>query len=380
MGFRFQRRVRVFPGVRLNFSSSGISTTIGVPGASINIGGKGATANVGLPGTGISWRQPLSNASRGHDLAPGTSPVLSPAPEQQQPTTPTGEIRSGSSDEVTSVGLREFRSLVAEAHQISTQLEKDRPNVETTEALSTKRFASWDRGWLLRRLFQQRFEERRAAMQSAIADRHDLEQALERCRVAVEIEMEQGIESTYGQLVESFRAFAASGAIWDTTASVAVDKRAERSAADHAVSRRAVQLSSEGTRLLRCSRMAMRFPNANGGDLIIYPGLLILLRSDRDFGLVNLSEVRLVMRTIRFFEQEKPPHDAERVGTTWLRVNKDGRPDRRFSHNPEIPIYEYAELDFTSASGVNERYMVSNVKNARAFEASFHAHQRTLPV
>ncbi len=41
MGLRFRRSLRLFPGVRLNFSRSGISTTVGVRGASITLGPKG---------------------------------------------------------------------------------------------------------------------------------------------------------------------------------------------------------------------------------------------------------------------------------------------------------------------------------------------------
>ena len=55
MSLRFLRRVSVLPGVRLNFSRSGVSTTIGVRGASLTLGGRyGATANLGIPGSGLS--------------------------------------------------------------------------------------------------------------------------------------------------------------------------------------------------------------------------------------------------------------------------------------------------------------------------------------
>jgi len=55
MGFRFHRSVRILPGVRLNFSKSGVSTSIGTRGAWLTFGRKGTRATVGLPGTGISY-------------------------------------------------------------------------------------------------------------------------------------------------------------------------------------------------------------------------------------------------------------------------------------------------------------------------------------
>ena len=57
MGFRFQRRVRVAPGVRLNLSKSGIGVSLGRTGLRL---GMDATRrkyfSVGLPGTGLSYR------------------------------------------------------------------------------------------------------------------------------------------------------------------------------------------------------------------------------------------------------------------------------------------------------------------------------------
>ncbi len=51
MGFRFRKTIKLFPGVRLNFSKSGVSTSIGGPGATINISKRGTRGTVGIPGT-----------------------------------------------------------------------------------------------------------------------------------------------------------------------------------------------------------------------------------------------------------------------------------------------------------------------------------------
>lgn len=59
MGFRFQKRIRIFKGLTLNLSKSGSSWTVGRPGVSVNIRGKKVTGNVGIPGTGLSYRQSL---------------------------------------------------------------------------------------------------------------------------------------------------------------------------------------------------------------------------------------------------------------------------------------------------------------------------------
>lgn len=60
MGFRFHRTIRLFPGLRLNVSKSGVSASIGTRGAWLTFGRKGTRTTVGLPGTGISYTQTSS--------------------------------------------------------------------------------------------------------------------------------------------------------------------------------------------------------------------------------------------------------------------------------------------------------------------------------
>lgn len=63
MGFRFQKRIRIFKGFTLNLSKSGTSWTVGGPGASVNVRGDKVTGTVGAPGTGLSYRQTLVDGS-----------------------------------------------------------------------------------------------------------------------------------------------------------------------------------------------------------------------------------------------------------------------------------------------------------------------------
>ena len=65
MGFRFQRRIRIAPGVRVNLSKSGIGAGVGRTGFRVGLDAKRRKyLSVGLPGTGLSYRtifgQPVS--------------------------------------------------------------------------------------------------------------------------------------------------------------------------------------------------------------------------------------------------------------------------------------------------------------------------------
>jgi len=54
MPIRFRRTLKVAPGVKLNFSKSGISTTVGPKGFHFTFGKRGIRRSIGIPGTGIS--------------------------------------------------------------------------------------------------------------------------------------------------------------------------------------------------------------------------------------------------------------------------------------------------------------------------------------
>ena len=72
MGLRFQRRIRVLPGLQLNLSRSGVGVSIGGRGAHVGITARGQRyASAGLPGTGISWREYAKRRRPSARIAPG---------------------------------------------------------------------------------------------------------------------------------------------------------------------------------------------------------------------------------------------------------------------------------------------------------------------
>ena len=54
MGFRFRKSFKIMPGVRLNLSKSGLSTSIGGKGVTLNLSKRGVRSTAGIPGTGLS--------------------------------------------------------------------------------------------------------------------------------------------------------------------------------------------------------------------------------------------------------------------------------------------------------------------------------------
>ena len=65
MGFRFRKSVKILPGVKLNLSKAGISTSVGKRGATVNFSKRGTRATVGIPGTGISYSTMVGKGKTG---------------------------------------------------------------------------------------------------------------------------------------------------------------------------------------------------------------------------------------------------------------------------------------------------------------------------
>jgi hypothetical protein len=74
MGFlRFNRRIKLLPGVTLNLSKKGISTSLGPHGAKITVGHGKTRMTAGLPGTGLSHTTIIKNKPAQQQLS--TSPI-----------------------------------------------------------------------------------------------------------------------------------------------------------------------------------------------------------------------------------------------------------------------------------------------------------------
>jgi tetratricopeptide (TPR) repeat protein len=69
MTFRARKSIQIMPGVKLNLSKSGVSTSIGRRGATVNIGHGRVKSTVGIPGTGLSYSKSASTGSKSKSAA-----------------------------------------------------------------------------------------------------------------------------------------------------------------------------------------------------------------------------------------------------------------------------------------------------------------------
>jgi hypothetical protein len=91
VGFRFQRRIKILPGLAINISKSGVGFSAGGRGFHVGIDSKGRRyTSASLPGTGISWRQ-YQKTKAHHALPQHVAPRIAP-PEGDHQIGPHGDV------------------------------------------------------------------------------------------------------------------------------------------------------------------------------------------------------------------------------------------------------------------------------------------------
>lgn len=375
MTWRFRKSFKLLPGIRLSLTPRGISTTIGVAPLSVNIGPRGLFANTAIPGTGVWSRTrldggPSTSGSRS-PVPPKLQVPLTPAPTVEDRNSVATEFRSASTEEITSEGLAEFRALLSKAQREQEELRGELERATLESKAKEECYRSWADGILMKRIRPRRFAELKAQAEEAVALLDELKEQLRLTTLATEIDLPEAYAAAFHRLCDAFAAMAESAKIWDMLSSRATNKVAERTAVDASVTREPVRFSLGGTDLVQTKWRVPHLENRNGGDLYLYPGFLLYRVSREAFAVIDAQEITISYAAVNFHEEELVPPDSEVVGHSWIKVNKDGSPDRRFKGNQQIPVARYGKLEFSSNSGLNEQYLVSNSEKTREFVAAW---------
>lgn len=377
MSLRVRHRFTLFPGVRVNVGLGGVSATLGPPGASINVGPRGVRGTIGLPGTGISYSTRLDRGRQREHPRNAAWPAPGAAPENQQwpeeastpvwTPPPMQAVRSGAIESLTSTGLDEMRRLLVDARRQHAQVAAALAQAQEEENRALAEARRLNRR-LLRFLVRKRIANLEdVVLPAARAEIERFEAWRDATKIRVTLDAVPEAMALWGDVVRAFGALMTASAIWDVTAFRQSDRVRERTTAFRTVDRKPVRFTYGQSDLVDYDGSPLQLGNANGENLLLFPGLLLLSRSDGAVALVALSEVITVCVRTNFIEHERVPGDSEVVGHTWLKANKDGSPDRRFADNRQIPVCQYATLGIESLSGVEEQYLISNVPAAEAF-------------
>ncbi|HEX7847738.1 MAG TPA: DUF4236 domain-containing protein [Chitinophagaceae bacterium] len=378
MAWSYRRRIKIIPGVHLNFSKSGISTSIGVKGASVTLGKNGSYLNTGIPGLGIYSRQKLGgnnkpapqDVAEQNDHEPTTVPVYNPG-------LLVDNIFSADPQEISSQDMQGVKETILTAHEQRLALATDLQDVKRSLAKSKTRLTiSYVFLYgIIKKSIAQKIKEDIFNQKEAI---DQIQEQMENSAVELDFIFEDDLLSGYTSVLESFKKLCSSSKIWDVTSAYDQDRVITRSAASIIVSKKDVRLDLKEIPDIKANFNPLYFQNGNGADIYFYPNFIIVYSSKQKFAIIGLNELRLTFSPVRFIETGTVPADSKIIDRTWAKVNKNGTPDKRFKDNYEIPVVRYGNIALQTSTGLNEEYEFSNYEFAEAFANAFLSHQHTI--
>jgi hypothetical protein len=370
MALNYRKRIQVFPGLTLNLSKSGVSTTVGRGGASVNIGKRGTYLNTGIPGTGIYSRQRIGGGSS--DATAGGSASDPAAEAELWLPDYVDDIESADPDALTAEGLENLRDALNAAQQeqadrrrLQSILRQEMAKVE--QQRKRLQFPLW--AWLFRGKIAQMTESLDKAAGELERTRPEL------VSVNLTFQLDEELLARWQAIVDAFLTMA-DGWLEDVTGLEEYTGK-KRPGGNTALATVPVQAYQGAHQLVEVEAEGLHLENANGGDFYLLPGV-VLLWDARGFAVLDWNELELKVTTTEVPRQH-PPEGAEVTGETWAYANKDGSRDARYSDNFRIPLVRMADLWFRTGRGLDERYLASDIGAAEAFSAAVHAYQEALP-
>lgn len=102
-------------------------------------------------------------------------------------------------------------------------------------------------------------------------------------------------------------------------------------------------------------------------NILFLPDKVLIIQGTK-VGAMNYTDLVIKYEEIKFNENELIPSDSQVIGHTWLKVNRDGSPDKRFKGNKQVSICLYGYLTLSSPQGLNIELMCSNPGIAKSFD------------
>jgi len=370
----YRKRIRILPGVTLNLSKSGISTTIGIKGFSVNVGQNGAYLNTGIPGTGLYQRQKIGNFNN------------------QQPTALDTKIY----EQVEELPSQDLTS--TELFGLKTQI-VDTYNERITiqgEIQSDKKITKWSIIFAIISGIISAFNFDSYSINTVFVifavitglllfmgvgfaiSKSKKESILENITLKVDVSMDEQIETKFNELQRKFSDMqSTSRAYYIANQSYITNQVQQRTSASYTVTRNAVDLyKSFENNFIITPYQPIILNTVNDGTLLLYPGFLVIIYNNPQYNqnaihVTKWKDINIMNSTVNFHEEDGVPNDSEIVGRTWKYVNKNGSPDKRYSYNPEIPIVRYYELTIIVSNKSGYCYYISNVNRGEAFYKAF---------
>lgn len=324
MGMRYRKSINLGGGFRVNISKSGIGYSWGVKGFRHTKTARGTTRKTySIPGTGLSYIEESGKKKRSNG---GVNPNQNQA-----------AISNAVSTE--NVNVSDYQP--AEYEELLAQIRK----AQRLDYLSN---------WLIATIILAAFP---LFIFTAIAGVILKIVVRSKMKVTMEYSFDADSQAAYDDLSAIWMSLNKNQKFWQTISESSLDRKTSGGA-----SRGVNRISAKAINKLPffVESNVQPFGLKLRKQKVYFLPDKVLVVSKMNVGAISYSDVDMGFGTTRFVETDPVPKDAKVVGQTWLKVNKNGTPDKRFKNNRQVPVCEYGEVLVKSGAGLHIELMCSN--------------------
>ena len=411
MAWNFRRRKKIAPGVYINMSKKGISTTIGPKGASMTFGPNGTYLNTSIPRTGMYNRRKISSNSSKNNIS-FTAP---------SPTLPSGcsflltilvifnlfflvELlgefslcydKWGIEDlkiflignvalVIVGVVFEFIRHSIQQKRSVFSYKREKRNAQKVLDSLShnDKDMRNILKAYIQCLTINEEFDKeqeiieelKKSTDQKALdlvpiheARFEALKVSLEKAQYNADENLSEEQKQAFKLFTDAFDSLCDSDKIWFETGVTPrgliqrAETKFEFGVFDYIRSEFEIPV--------------IRIPNTSI-NFYIYPRFIIRTESTTNFKVYPIEKVEIEYTSLNFQEEYKPhltqPKDATLVSSNFLYETKKGEPDRRHAYNPLYITYDYGKLTiprFGNKWSMN--FYVSNRDSAKYMQEAY---------
>ena len=177
--------------------------------------------------------------------------------------------------------------------------------------------------------------------------------------------LDEKINPRFSNIQATFEAMSKCSRIWSIVDSKKISDTKNNAGSNVGISRQKIKLKKKNPPYIKSSITPLCIPL--GKNVIYFYPNHVLIASKNKILVKNYLIVTSVFDKIKYVEDESVPKDANIVGTTWQYVNKNGNRDKRYKDNKELPIVEYAQIEFKSMFSTLGEIQVSRINVAESF-------------
>ncbi len=201
----------------------------------------------------------------------------------------------------------------------------------------------------------------------------DLEDQLNAVQFNADEELTNFEKDSFKDLCDSFENLISSEKKWLISNSSANHEK--KSSATILIGRKEIEFYTGIFAFIKSDYEIPILKDDHGYSYYLYPKFVIKASEPTKFEIISLTTIIIQEYKTRFIEEQEVPSDSIVLNYTYQYVNKNGRPDKRYTYNPRHAVLAYSEINFPS---LYLKYQISNTDAASSFASKFEYHCNAL--